>query len=184
MKNKSWIGPLLQDQTRVIGVGNLPLTVKGRTNLLPFQWKNVEHKLSLLVIPTLEDPEVILGMDVMTQLGVQIDVRSREAVPTILPNYVRPMETWKIPPKKSVIFSLPNPVEHKRKILFEPSEQLPVDIRGTPTLMQGKQLHIRLENFGEEVRIINPEWVIGTLEVVEEEIIYEKEKKKRRERKT
>ena len=61
LKNKNWIGPLKQDQTRVIGVGNLPIEVKGRTDLLPFQWKNVEHKTSLLVVPTLEDPEVIIG---------------------------------------------------------------------------------------------------------------------------
>ena len=100
LKNKTWIGPLQPDLTRVIGVGNIPIEVKGRTDLLPFQWKDAEHRISLLVVPTLEKPEVILGMDIMTQLGVKIDIRSREAAPTRIPNYVRPMETWKIPSKK------------------------------------------------------------------------------------
>ena len=41
--------------------------------------------------------------------------------------------------------------------------------RGTTSLGQGQRLYVRLENTGEEDQVINPNWEIGTVEVVEEE---------------
>ena len=42
-------------------------------------------------------------------------------------------------------------------------------IRGTTSLGQGQRLYVRLENAGEEDQVIDPNWEIGTVEVVEEE---------------
>ena len=42
-------------------------------------------------------------------------------------------------------------------------------LRGTTLLGQGQRLYIRLENVGEEDQVLDPNWEIGTVEVVEEE---------------
>ena len=72
-----------------------------------------------------------------------------------------------------MVFSIKNPYgeqeREKRKILFEPSEKLPQMLRGTTSLGQGQRLYVRLENTGEEDQVIDPNWEIGTVEVVEEE---------------
>ena len=57
----------------------------------------------------------------------------------------------------------------KKKILFGPSENLPQMLRGTTSFGQGQRLYVRLENTGEEDQVIDPNWEIGTVEVVEEE---------------
>ena len=63
------IGPLIQDKTQVIGVRNTPIFVDGRTSGLPFEWKKAVTKVSILVIPTLIEPDVILGMDLLQRFG-------------------------------------------------------------------------------------------------------------------
>ena len=120
-------------------------------------------------LPTLTGIDVIFGMDILTTLGVKIDVQHRTAKPTVIPTYVRPMETWKIPGRMSVIFSIDNPFQHmQRNVLFEPSANLPERIRSTPTMGRGSKLYIRMENFVDEEQCLNPEWIIGNLEIVEE----------------
>ena len=57
----------------------------------------------------------------------------------------------------------------EKKILFEPSDELPQVIRGTTSLGSGQRLYIRLENVGEEDQVLDPIWEIGTAEVIEEE---------------
>ena len=42
-------------------------------------------------------------------------------------------------------------------------------IRGTTSLGQRQRLYVRLENAREEDQVIDPNWEIGTVEVVEEE---------------
>ena len=72
-----------------------------------------------------------------------------------------------------MVFSIKNPYDEqdrgKKKILFEPSEKLPQMIRGTTSLGQGQRLYVRLENAGEDDQVIDPNWEICTVEVVEEE---------------
>ena len=71
------------------------------------------------------------------------------------------------------MFQVKNPFPGKNKnVLFEPSEKLPAAIRGTTSLGQGEKVYVRLENTGEEELILNPDWKIGTVEVVEEEPDY------------
>ena len=41
--------------------------------------------------------------------------------------------------------------------------------RGTTSLGQGEKVYVRLENTSEDELILNPDWEIGTVEVVEEE---------------
>ena len=112
--------------------------------------------MSLLVIPTLEDLDVILGMDVLQSLGVKIDTRAGIAEPTLVSSLIRPQETWRIPARKSVVFEVKNPlVETRRNVLFEPSEKLPTTIRGTTLLGQWNKMYIHLENTCEDKQVLN-----------------------------
>ena len=59
------IGPLMRDQTQVIDVENNPIFVDGRTGRLPLAWKEATTTMSFLVVTTLIEPDVILGMDLL-----------------------------------------------------------------------------------------------------------------------
>ena len=125
--------------------------------------------MSLLVILTLEDLDVILCMDVLQRLGVKIDPRAGTAEPTLVASLICP-QTWRISARKSVVFEVKNPFkEPQRNVLFEPSEKLPTAIRGTTSLRKGNKIYIRLEYTSEDEQVLNPEWEIGTAEVVDEE---------------
>ena len=114
---------------------------------------------------------MILGMDVLQRLGVRIDARTGTAKPTVLVSSIKPEESWRVPARTAVVFSIRNPYEgQKKNILFEPSEKLPQVIRGTTSLGSGQQLYIRLENVGDEEQVLDPTWETGTAEVVEEEL--------------
>ena len=95
------------------------------------------------------------------------------AEPTVLVSHIQPLETWRVPALKSVVVQVKNPFPGKNKnVLFEPSENLPAAIRGTTSLRQGGKVYVRLENTNEEELILNPDWEIGTVEVVKEEPDY------------
>ena len=64
------------------------------------------HNVSFLMVPTLIEPDIILDMDLLQWLGVKIDTK---AVPTVLVSYVQPLETWRIPARKLVVFPVRNP---------------------------------------------------------------------------
>ena len=129
--------------------------------------------VSFLVIPTLVEPDVILGMDLLQRLGVKIDTKAGVAEPTVLVSCAQPLETWQIPARKLVVFQIRNPFSgQQRDVLFEPSEKLPAVIRGTTSLGQGERVYVQLENTSEEEQILNPDWEIGTVKVVEEEPDY------------
>ena len=170
------IGALAKDDSKVVGIGNQPIVVQGRTQPLPLLWEQAHTKISLLVVPTLHGYDVILGMDILTRLGVKIDARNRRAVPTVVPTYVQAATSRRIPAQMSLILTVNNPLSHEEDVLFEPSSSLPGNLRSTPVVGKGEKLHVRIENFGEETIVLTPEWTIGTLEVVEEGIIYGNEK--------
>ena len=78
---KTHLGPLRKSDTLVIGVGNVPVELKGVTHRLELEWDSVTNHCELMVLSTLEDVDVILGMDIITRLDVQISGRAREAIP-------------------------------------------------------------------------------------------------------
>ena len=61
----------------VVGVGNVPIEVKGLAKPLMLKWDNVEGQCQLMVLTTLTDVDVILGMDVLSQFDVKIDSRNQ-----------------------------------------------------------------------------------------------------------
>ena len=158
---------MVHDQTQIIGVENTPIFVDGRTARLPLEWKEATTMVSLLVVPTLIEPDVILGMDLLQQLGVK--TKAGVADPTVLVSHVQPLETWRIPARKSLVFPIRNPFLEKKSVLFESSDKLPSALRGTTSLGRGEKIYVRIENVSEEEQILNPDWEIGTMEVVEEE---------------
>ena len=69
-----------------------------------------------------------------------------------------------------MVFPIRNPFPEKTKnILFKSSDKLPSALRGTTSLERGEKIYVRIENVSEEEDILNPDWEIGTMEVVEEE---------------
>ena len=65
------VGPLVHDQTQVIGVESTPIFVDGRTARLLLEWKEATTMVSFLMVPTLMEPDVILGMDLFAAIGSQ-----------------------------------------------------------------------------------------------------------------
>ena len=59
---------------------------------LPLEWKETTSTVSFLVVPTLIEPNIILGMDLLQRLGVNIDAKAGVAEPTILVSYVHPCQ--------------------------------------------------------------------------------------------
>ena len=57
------------------------LELKGITQVLELEWDSIRDHGQMVVLPTLEDVDVILGMDVISRLDVQISGRSKAAVP-------------------------------------------------------------------------------------------------------
>ena len=105
------VGLLQRDATKIVGVGNIPINVDGRTGRLPLEWNDAKSFLILLVIPTLEEPDMILGMDVLQRLGVKINAKTGTAQPTMLITKLKPEESWKVPARTSIVFSLKNPYD-------------------------------------------------------------------------
>ena len=87
------VGPLQRDATKIAGVGNIPINVDGRTGRLPLQWNDAKSFFTLLVIPTLEEPDKILGFDVLQMLGVKINTKTGTAQPTMLITKLKPEES-------------------------------------------------------------------------------------------
>ena len=127
------VGPLHRDATKIVGVGNIPINVDGRTGRLPLEWNDAKSFLTLLVIPTLEEPDMILGMDVLQRLGVRIDTKTGTAQPTMLVTKIKPEESWKVPARTSVVFSIKNPYgeqEKKKKNLVRAKRETTTNVKG------------------------------------------------------
>ena len=80
-KYSSHLGPLIRSDTVVFGVENRPISVRGVTRPVCLQWGSVTSQLTLTVIPTLEDQDVILGMDILSQMNVIVNTESARAWP-------------------------------------------------------------------------------------------------------
>ena len=156
----------------MIGVGNTPIQVNGRTRPLEISWGAVKVRASLIVIPTLTNPDVIVGMDLMARMKVRIDTESRRAYPTVQIKKLQTRKTERVPKQSSIILSIENPLWEEGKVegdvLYEPGEELHPDLRAVPTLSRGKILYVRLDNVGDGDLYVCPEWIVGTVEGIEE----------------
>ena len=104
-KYQNEVGPLQQDATKIVGIGNIPINVDGWTSHLPLEWDDSKSFLTLLVIPTLEELDMILGMDVLQRLGVRIDARTETAKPTLLVFSIKPEESWRVPARTPAVIN-------------------------------------------------------------------------------
>ena len=109
---------MVHDQTQVIGVENTPIFVDGRTARLLLEWREATTTVSFLVVPTLIEPNVILGMDLLQHLGVKIDTKAGLAEPIVLVSHIQPLETWQIPARKSMVFAIRNPFPGKNDFFY------------------------------------------------------------------
>ena len=119
---KSHLGPLMQTNTLVIGVGNVPVELKGVTQILELEWDSVRDHCEMMVLSTLEDVHVMLGMDIISRLDVQISGRSKDAIPrpeNVTSEVLKVSQKVVIPAGKSRVFFLANTVA--ALTLFEPS---------------------------------------------------------------
>ena len=80
-KWKDHLGAVTKSKVRVMGVAPEPVKVRGLTKPLTLHWDGVGGKFQLMVLPTLDDVDVVLGMDVLDQLDVKIDPKRRIASP-------------------------------------------------------------------------------------------------------
>ena len=164
---KSHLGPLKQTTTLVIGVGNVPVELKGITDSLKLEWDSVVDHCEMMVLTTLEDVDVILGMDIINRLNVQINGRSKDAFPQPESNSYEVLKLNHkvvIPAGKSRVFFVANTVTELT--LFEPSDRLPEGLIGLPTLSEGSRVAVQLDNLTEGDITLNPEWEVGAISSV------------------
>ena len=164
---KTHLGPLGRTETLVIGVGNVPVELKGITQVLELEWDSIRDHCQMVVLPTLEDVDVILGMDVISRLDVQISGRSKAAVPRpegVTSETLQVGQKMVIPAGKSRVFFVANTIASLT--LFEPSDRLPEGLLGLPTLSKGERVAVQLDNLTEKDIALTPEWEIGTISSV------------------
>ena len=161
------LGPLKQTNTLVIGIGNKPVELKGRTQPLELIWDSAIDHCELMVLSTLEDVDVILGMDVISRLNVHISCKDKDAKPQLDSDSCEVLRLDKkvvIPAGKSQVFFLTT--EEAELNLFEPSDRLPEGLLGMPTLSKGSRVAVQLDNLTEGDITLIPEWKVGTISSV------------------
>ena len=164
----SHLGPLCKSDKVVIGVGNQPVSIKGVTRPLQVTWDTVKASCEFIVLPTLKEVDVLLGMDILKELGVVIQAGSGEARPRQQPlGSVLLVTTNKIriPAGKAKVFFVRNELEGLT--LFEPSSSLPEGLQGVPTLSHGERVAVQLDNHSDSDILLNPEWNIGQVSTVQ-----------------
>ena len=147
---KAHLGPLRQTDTLVIGVGNVPVELKGITQAVELKWETVVDHCEMMVLSTLEDVDVILGMDIISRLDVQISGRAKDATPrpeNVPCEVLRLSQKVVIPAGKLRVFFVATTVAELT--LFEPNDRLPEGLLGLPTLSEGPRVAVQLDNLTE-----------------------------------
>ena len=151
----------------MIGVGNVPVELKGITQAVELKWESVVDHCEMMVLSTLEDVDVILGMDIISRLDVQISGRAKDATPrpeSVPCEVLRLSQKVAIPAGKSRVLFVANTVAELT--LFEPSNRLPEGLLGLPTLSEGSKVAVQLDNLTEGDITLIAEWEVGTISSV------------------
>ena len=102
LKWQDHLGGVIKSKVRIMGVGPDPIKIKGLTKPLTLHWDGVGGKFQLMILTALTDVDVVLGMDVLSQLDVKINFKKQVASPAREP--CAPLE-----PAKTVGLLLNNP---------------------------------------------------------------------------
>ena len=164
---KAHLGPLRQTDSLVIGMGNVPVELKGMTQALELEWESVVDHCEKMVLSTLEDVDIISGMDIISRLDVQIIGRAKDANPrpeSVPCEVLRLGQKVVIPAEKSCVFFQANTVAELT--LFEPSDRLPEGLLGLPTLSEGSRVAVQFDNLTKGDITLIPKWEVGTISSV------------------
>ena len=78
----------------IVGIGHVPIKVKGLSKPLTLKWDGFGGQCQLMVLTILTDVDVVLGMDVLSQFDVKIDFKNQVASPEREPcTPLKPAET-------------------------------------------------------------------------------------------
>ena len=80
-KWKDQLGSVIKSKVRVMGITPDPVKVKGLTKPLTLHWDGVGGKFQLMVLPTIHDVDVVLGVDILSQFKVQFNWVKQVASP-------------------------------------------------------------------------------------------------------
>ena len=80
-KWKDHLEGVIKSKVRVMGVAPDPIKIKGLTKPLTLHWDGVGGKFQLMILPTVPDVDVVLGMDVIRHFKVQYDYEKQIASP-------------------------------------------------------------------------------------------------------
>ena len=128
-KWKSHLGSVTKSNVRIIGVGHDLVKVKGLTKPLTLHWDGVGGQFQLLVLTALTDVDVVLGMDVLSQLDVKIDFKNQVARPAR-----EPCIPWKQAETVGLLLDHPTST-FKGKILVK-EEEVEGIVKGVPRQSQ------------------------------------------------
>ena len=79
---QSFLGPMKKTTKTVIGVGSSPAKVSGLIENILVEWDQVCGYFSLIVLPELDNIDVVLGMDILTSMDVTIEAKAGFARPS------------------------------------------------------------------------------------------------------
>ena len=74
---KDHLGAVIKSKARIMGAGPDPIKIKGLTRPLTLNWDGVGGKFQVMILPTLTDVDVVLGMDVLSQFKSRSISRKR-----------------------------------------------------------------------------------------------------------
>ena len=80
-KRKDNLGSVIKSKVRVMGIAPDPTKIKGLTKPLTLHWDGVGDKFQLMVLSTLNNIDVVLGVDILSQFKVKFDWEKQVASP-------------------------------------------------------------------------------------------------------
>ena len=121
------------------GADGSPLDIAGTTRPLPVTWGNKQMSATFLVVWGLQQPQTLLGMDLMPEFQILINIQQRRTQPhsffkDLIPATVHQLQ--KILPMFPCHIQIPNPWPGET-VKFAPSDKLPDLIAGSQPFHRG-----------------------------------------------